>query len=148
MGNYFIVISHYNYENKTQISIVAMIKTLLLIGMGSFTGGIFRYLISRYFQNMTNYSFPVGTLTVNIMGCFLIGLLYGLFDRGNLMNSNLRLFLTVGFCGGFTTFSTFVGDNFQLIKGDNFFYSSLYLSASVIGGYILLFLGYSLIKLF
>ena len=84
---------------------------------------------------------------VNSLGCFIIGLLYGLFDRGNLMNTNLKLFLTVGFCGGFTTFSTFMGDNFQLIKAENFFYSSVYLGASIICGYLLLFLGYSLIKL-
>ena len=96
---------------------------------------------------MTTISLPVGTMAVNIMGCFIIGLFYGLFDRGNLMNSNLRLFLTVGFCGGFTTFSTFMNDNFQLIKGENFFYMSVYLAASIIGGYLLLFLGYSLIKL-
>ncbi len=124
-----------------------MIKTLFIIGMGSFTGGVSRYLISKYVQNMTTISLPVGTMAVNIMGCFIIGLFYGLFDRGNLMNSNLRLFLTVGFCGGFTTFSTFMNDNFQLIKGENFFYRSVYLAASIIGGYLLLFLGYSLIKL-
>jgi CrcB protein len=124
-----------------------MIKTLFIIGMGSFTGGVSRYLISKYVQNMTTISLPVGTMAVNIMGCFIIGLFYGLFDRGNLMNSNLRLFLTVGFCGGFTTFSTFMNDNFQLIKGENFFYMSVYLAASIIGGYLLLFLGYSLIKL-
>jgi len=125
-----------------------MTKTLLIIGMGSFTGGVSRYMISKYVQNMTSLSFPLGTFVVNIIGCLIIGLLYGLFDRGNLLNSNLRLFLTVGFCGGFTTFSTFMGDNFQLIKGDNFFYLSLYLMASIIGGYLLLLLGYSLIKLF
>ena len=124
-----------------------MIKTLFIIGMGSFTGGVSRYLISKYVQNMTTISLPVGTTAVNIMGCFIIGLFYGLFDRGNLMNSNLRLFLTVGFCGGFTTFSTFMNDNFQLIKGENFFYMSVYLAASIIGGYLLLFLGYSLIQL-
>lgn len=123
-----------------------MIKTLLFIGMGSFAGGISRYMLSKYVQNLTHLSLPIGTLTVNVLGCFLIGLLYGLFDRGNLMNSNLRLFLTMGFCGGFTTFSTFMGENFQLMKGANFFYLSLYLSASIIGGYLLLFLGYSLIK--
>ena len=124
-----------------------MIRTLFYIGIGSFTGGISRYLLSKYVQNMTSSGFPIGTFMVNIIGCSIIGLLYGLFDRGNLMNTNLKLFLTVGFCGGFTTFSTFMGDNFQLIKAGNFFYCSLYMAASIFCGYLLLFLGYSLIKL-
>ena len=124
-----------------------MIRTLFYIGIGSCTGGISRYLLSKYVQNMTSSGFPIGTFMVNIIGCFIIGLLYGLFDRGNLMNTNLKLFLTVGFCGGFTTFSTFMGDNFQLIKAGNFFYCSLYMAASIFCGYLFLFLGYSLIKL-
>lgn len=124
-----------------------MIRTLFYIGIGSCTGGISRYLFSKYVQNMTSSGFPIGTFMVNIIGCFIIGLLYGLFDRGNLMNTNLKLFLTVGFCGGFTTFSTFMGDNFQLIKAGNFFYCSVYMAASIICGYLFLFLGYSLIKL-
>lgn len=124
-----------------------MIRTLFYIGIGSCTGGISRYLLSKYVQNMTSSGFPIGTFMVNIIGCFIIGLLYGLFDCGNLMNTNLKLFLTVGFCGGFTTFSTFMGDNFQLIKAGNFFYCSVYMAASIICGYLFLFLGYSLIKL-
>ena len=93
-----------------------MLKTLLFIGMGSFTGAI--------------------------------GLFYGLFERGNLMNSNLRMFLTVGFCGGFTTFSTFMNENFQLIKNDNFFYLSLYVTLSLFLGFVMLYLGHALTKLF
>lgn len=123
-----------------------MLKTLLLIGMGSFTGGVLRYLISRYVQNFLTPSFPLGTLLVNVLGCFAIGLFYGLFERGNLMNPNLRMFLTVGFCGGFTTFSTFMNENFQLIKDDNFFYLSLYVGLSLFVGFIMLYLGYSLVK--
>src|SRR5574344_2441795 len=126
---------------------INLIKEILFVGIGSSLGGIVRYLISKYLLNVTGSSFPIGTLIVNLLGCLIIGLLYGLFDRGNLMNTNLRLFLTVGFCGGFTTFSTFMGDNFQLIKAGNLFYSSVYLAASIICGYLLLFLGYSLIKL-
>ena len=116
-----------------------MLKTLLFIGMGSFTGGVLRYLISRYVQNFLTPSFPLGTLLVNVLGCFAIGLFYGLFERGNLMNPNLRMFLTVGFCGGFTTFSTFMNENFQ-------FYLSLYVGLSLFVGFIMLYLGYSLVK--
>ncbi len=59
-----------------------MLKTLLFIGMGSFTGGVLRYLISRYVQNFLTPSFPLGTLLVNVLGCFAIGLFYGLFEQG------------------------------------------------------------------
>ena len=106
-----------------------MLKTLLFIGMGSFTGGVLRYLISRYVQNFLTPSFPLGTLLVNILGCFAIGLFYGLFERGNLMNPNLKMFLTVGFCGGFTTFSTFMNENFQLIK-DGFLFFEQFLQGA------------------
>ena len=85
-----------------------MLRTLLFIGMGSFIGGIARFLLARWVQGGTGSSFPFGTLAVNVLGCLAIGLLYGIFERGNLMNPDLRLFLTVGLCGGFTTFSTFV----------------------------------------
>lgn len=120
---------------------------MFFIAMGSSLGGITRYYISKFFQNLTNSSFPAGTIIVNLIGCFLIGILYSLFDRGNLMNTHVRLFLVVGFCGGFTTFSTFMGDNFQLIRVDNLFVDSLYLAGSIIGGYLLLYIGYTLIKM-
>lgn len=124
-----------------------MLKTLLFIGAGSFTGGILRYLISKLAQDFGIYSFPIGTFLVNVMGCFAIGSFYSLFEKNNLMDPDLRLFLTVGFCGGFTTFSTFINESFQLIKDENFFYLFMYISFSLIGGLLMLYMGYSLIKL-
>src|SRR5574344_1135376 len=124
-----------------------MIKTFMIVGIGSFFGGGCRFLLSKVVQNMIEYSFPLGTMVVNILGCFLIGLFYGLFDRGGLMNPDLKLFLTVGVCGGFTTFSTFMNENFQLLKDGNFFYTSLYLALSLVGVMIAIFLGHLIIKL-
>ena len=124
-----------------------MFKTLLVIGMGSFAGGVLRYLLSRYVQHFSAVSFPLGTLLVNVVGCFLIGLFYGLFERENLMNLHLRLFMTVGFCGGFTTFSTFMNESFQLLKNDDFFFLLFYLTLSLIGGFASLYMGYQTVRI-
>ena len=82
-----------------------MIRAIFFIGAGSFVGGVARYLLSHVVQTNVASGFPWGTMVVNILGCFFIGLLYGLFERGSIMNGDLRVFLTTGFCGGFTTFS-------------------------------------------
>jgi CrcB protein len=81
-------------------------KIILAIGIGSFIGGILRYLLSLFIQNKFLSAFPFGTMSVNILGCFLIGLVFGLSDRGNI-SMEARLFLATGFLGGFTTFSAF-----------------------------------------
>lgn len=124
-----------------------MFKTLLVVGMGSFVGGILRYLLSRYIQNFSAVSFPWGTLWVNVVGCFLIGLFYGLFEKGNLMNPHLRLFMTVGFCGGFTTFSTFMNESFQLLKSDDFLMLLFYLALSLLGGFLSVYIGYQVVRI-
>ncbi|MCI7707093.1 MAG: fluoride efflux transporter CrcB [Parabacteroides sp.] len=125
-----------------------MLKTIIMAGMGSCLGGIVRYLASRFIQEHVMCSFPLGTWIVNILGCFAIGLFYGLFEQAHLMNSHLKLFLTVGFCGGFTTFSTFMNENFQLIRDGNFYYFALYTGLSLLIGFLMLMAGYSLVKLF
>jgi CrcB protein len=123
-------------------------KLLLLIGSGGFLGTISRYLLSRFVQNHALSSFPFGTMTVNLVGCFLIGLLFGLADRGNVMNDEVRLFLTVGFCGGFTTFSTFANENIALLRDGNILYFALYTAISVFVGILLTYFGQLIPKLF
>ena len=123
-----------------------MYRTILYIGLGSFSGGILRYLLLRLIQNNSNSTFPFGTLLVNIIGCFVIGILYGLLKQGKLMNTDLKLFLTVGLCGGFTTFSTFMADNLDLCKSGDVVFVALYLAASLLGGFLMLYFGQVSIK--
>lgn len=123
-----------------------MYRTILCIGLGSFSGGILRYLLLRLIQNNSNSTFPFGTLLVNIIGCFAIGLIYGLLEQGKLMNTDLKLFLTVGLCGGFTTFSTFMADNLDLCKSGDVVFVTLYLAASLLGGFLMLYFGQLSIK--
>ena len=98
-----------------------MIKTLLFVGLGSFLGGISRFGLTRWVQAQGTGNFPYGTLVVNLLGCLLIGVFYGWFDRARIFDPDLRLLLTVGFCGGFTTFSTFAHEGLSLFQSGNFF---------------------------
>lgn len=125
-----------------------MIKILFIIGSGSFIGGVARYLVSKLVQNTFITSFPLGTMVVNVIGCFLIGIIFGLSERGNVMSSELRLFLTVGFCGGFTTFSTFAYENVSLLRDGNYFIFALYTGLSVFLGLLATYLGNLTVKSF
>src|SRR5678815_2622649 len=101
-------------------------KILLAIGTGSFIGGIFRYLLSQFIQARLLSTFPYGTLCVNIIGCFLIGLVFGLADRGNL-TQEWRLILATGVIGGFTTFSAFSNETVSMLRDGQLWYALAYI---------------------
>jgi CrcB protein len=122
-------------------------KTLLLIGIGGGIGSIARFLCQRYIYILYPVNFPWGTLMVNIVGCFLIGIFYGVSEKGQMMNPEWRLFLTTGLCGGFTTFSSFAYENIGLIRTGNILGFSLYTGASVALGILATYLGILLLKL-
>lgn len=120
-------------------------KLILAVGMGSFIGGISRYLISLFIQNKLLSTFPYGTLCVNIAGCFLIGVIYGLSDRGN-VSSTWRLFLATGVMGGFTTFSSFSNETVSMLRDAEYVAAFSYVAYSIILGFAATFGGISLIK--
>ena len=122
-------------------------KILFAIGAGSFIGGVLRYLLSQFVQTKFLSTFPFGTMTVNIIGCFLIGLVFGLTDRGTL-TPEWRLFLATGLIGGFTTFSAFSIETVGLLRDGQLWYATAYIVASVIIGLLATFIGISIIKLF
>ncbi len=124
-----------------------MFKLILLVGTGGFIGSVARFLGTRYITEHHLSSFPFGTMSVNIIGCFLIGIFFGLSERGNLMSLEWRVFLTIGFCGGFTTFSSFASENLTLLRDGAFLYFLLYTGLSVFLGLTATFLGNALIKI-
>jgi len=124
-----------------------MIKTLLLVGTGGFLGSVSRFLASRYMQENFPTAFPFGTFFVNVAGCFLIGLIYGFSERSALLTPGWKMFLAVGFCGGFTTFSTFANENLALLRDGEFYYFFLYTGLSVFLGIAATFLGVLLTKI-
>lgn len=122
-------------------------KLIIAIGTGSFIGGILRYLLSQFIQAKFLSAFPFGTLGVNIIGCFFIGLVFGLSDRGN-MTQEWRLFLATGLLGGFTTFSAFSNETVGMLRDGQLGYATAYIGASVVVGIIATFIGITVIKLF
>ena len=124
-----------------------MLKSILIVGFGGFIGTVARFLISRCFQINIISVFPWSTFIINIAGCLLIGLIYGISEKNDVLSPEIRLFLTVGICGGFTTFSTFSNDAFLLIREQEWIRFALYTSFSVFIGLMAVYLGRFIIKL-
>lgn len=122
-----------------------IIKSAIAVGCGSFIGGAGRYLISTAMRNVST-GFPWGTLVVNLVGCLMIGLLWGLSSRTSDENSLWPVFLTTGLCGGFTTFSTFSKEALALLQVNNYIGFAAYIGISMIGGIAAVAVGYVLTK--
>ena len=118
-----------------------MIKDFILVGIGSGIGGICRYLMSVIIGHAHN-GFPWGTFTANIAGCLFIGILWGVTNRYPNMSQAFTLMLMVGFCGGFTTFSTFSKEGLAMLQSNNYMLFTLYTLGSMVLGIIAVGLGY------
>lgn len=118
-------------------------KDLLFVFIGGGLGSILRFIIAKEL----NTTFPYGTLLVNVLGAFLIGLFYAFFEKELISNTN-RLLLIVGFCGGFTTWSSFAFEKFGMLKDGNLFGFTLYIATSILLSLLALYISYKLVKCF
>ena len=115
-------------------------RQLFFVFIGGGLGSVLRYIIGRYL-NDSESGFPLGTFTVNILGSLLIGIIIGLAAKNNMLSQNQTLLLATGFCGGFTTFSTFAYENHVLFKNGDLASFFLYSFGSFILAFIAVFVG-------
>jgi len=120
-------------------------KAILFVFIGGGFGSVLRFLIGKYL-NTTETGFPYGTFAANIIGSLLIGIILGLAAKNNSLSDNQTLLLATGFCGGFTTFSTFAYENHLFLKAGDFSSFALYTIASFIVGFLAVFFGMYLAK--
>lgn len=106
--------------------------TVILVGIGGMLGSILRYLASHFMTTAFPTAFPFGTFIVNILGCLVIGMVFGLSQRHEWLSADFRVFLAVGFCGGFTTFSAFAYENIVLLQDKDYLTFALYSGLSFV----------------
>jgi len=105
----------------------------IFVGVGSMAGGMSRYGLTLITQNISAFTIPFGTLISNLAGCLLIGLIAGIGGKTELMSTEIRLLLATGFCGGFTTMSSFVYELGQYVQDKEYFFASSYFVATLAG---------------
>jgi CrcB protein len=118
-----------------------MVDKMLVIGLGGFAGAVLRYGISQWTHSMVKTAFPLGTFVVNIIGAFLLGLLFIFFDERQHIPAHVKLMLTVGLLGALTTFSTFSMETLQLFLSGELFKAGLNIFASVLVSIMAAWLG-------
>jgi CrcB protein len=123
-----------------------MNRNVLLVAIGSMLGGVARYLAALGVARIVLTPFPYGTFAVNVVGCFAIGLVYGFAERFEWVSADLRLFLATGFCGGFTTFSSFAYENIELLQDKDYLTFAVYSGMSFILGLAAAYAGLFLAK--
>ena len=117
----------------------------LIVGSAGFFGCVARYLLTLGFRNLS-LTFPLGTVAVNILGCFVIGLLSQLISTEHNISPQMRLAIAVGFCGGFTTMSSFVYEMAEFMRLGEHFYAFLYFAGTLTGSFLAFYLGYFILK--
>ena len=117
-----------------------MIESMLIAGVGGFVGTCGRYLTGVAAKKIFGTGFPYGTFCVNVVGCFIIGIFFGLWGVHEL-DTTMKVFLMTGFCGGFTTFSSFSHDSYKLIEERQWGKFSLYMIGTVVLGLLMVWLG-------
>lgn len=123
-----------------------MLRTILIVGTGGFIGSVMRYLLQVFLEKGMTNTFPWGTFVANVAGSFIIGIVYALAEKGNLMSAEWRMFLAVGVCGGFTTFSSFAYNNFTMLKENTFGQLFFNIGGSLFFGILAVYLGIVLVR--
>ncbi len=108
-----------------------MIRNFILVGLGGMIGSMLRYLIALLIKYP---SFPLATFIVNFAGCFIIAIVFGFSLKNQWFDQNWRIFFTTGICGGFTTFSTFSVESYQLLQQQRYGAFTAYIALSIIAG--------------
>jgi CrcB protein len=122
-------------------------QNYFLVALGAALGGVFRYWMTGAVQKILPFTLPFGTLSVNVAGSFILGFIVFYFDAQELISTELRVLLTVGFCGGFTTFSTFSFETINLIRDSEYLFAVINISLNIILTLFAVIIAYYLTKI-